>query len=319
MTVLELMVVLAIIAGASLLVRSGFRLITKADLVENSTELSAIMRRASTLAVEHGEMHRVVIDLDTQVYTVEVCQGAVAIQRNEVLRASEEDKAKAREKGKNAFANMPVQATEASDPQDAEKRAMAVAGHHIADRTCVTAADTVTGDAKGREDDERDKDRNITKRGEMRGWTRKLRAEKRDQVQRDLGPAPRRERDQGSGRDLLLSERQLGEIGGRAHRRHRDLQRVGLRAHRSGRAQGRRLEGRQRPHAAQRARRQERETRGRQVRKHHRGFTLIEVMFALALLGLALVVLIKSAAGSVFNAEQAHMMGVVHRPSVVAR
>jgi prepilin-type N-terminal cleavage/methylation domain-containing protein len=42
-----------------------------------------------------------------------------------------------------------------------------------------------------------------------------------------------------------------------------------------------------------------------------RGFTLIEVMFALALLGLALVVLIKSAAGSVFNAEQAHMMGVV--------
>ena len=33
-------------------------------------------------------------------------------------------------------------------------------------------------------------------------------------------------------------------------------------------------------------------------------------MFALALLGLALVVLIKSAASSIFNAEQAHMMGV---------
>jgi general secretion pathway protein I len=41
-----------------------------------------------------------------------------------------------------------------------------------------------------------------------------------------------------------------------------------------------------------------------------RGFTLIEVMFALALMGLGLVVLIKSAAGSVFNAEQAHMLGV---------
>src|SRR5450755_2706676 len=91
MTVLELMVVLAIIAGASVLVRSGFRLVTKADLVENSTELSAVMRRASTLAVEHGEMHRLVIDLDTQIYTVEVCQGAVAIQRNEILRAKEED------------------------------------------------------------------------------------------------------------------------------------------------------------------------------------------------------------------------------------
>lgn len=44
--------------------------------------------------------------------------------------------------------------------------------------------------------------------------------------------------------------------------------------------------------------------------KRQRGFTLIEVMFALALLGLGLVVLIKSAANSVFSAEQAHMLGV---------
>jgi type II secretory pathway pseudopilin PulG len=178
MTVLELMVVLAIIAGASMLVRSGFRLITKADLVENSTELSAVMRRTSTLAVEHGEMHRLVIDLDTQIYTVEVCQGAVAIQRNEILRTNEEDKKRALDKGKNAFSNMPVQATEASDPQDAEKRAMAVAGHHIADRTCMTATDTISGDAKGREDDEHDKDGKVTKHGELRGWVRKLRADK---------------------------------------------------------------------------------------------------------------------------------------------
>lgn len=47
------------------------------------------------------------------------------------------------------------------------------------------------------------------------------------------------------------------------------------------------------------------------MRKHlQRGFTLIEVMIGLALLGLALTVLIKSAAGSIFNARQAQMMGV---------
>jgi len=41
-----------------------------------------------------------------------------------------------------------------------------------------------------------------------------------------------------------------------------------------------------------------------------RGFTLLEVMLALALLGVALTVLIKSAAGSIFGAEESHMMGV---------
>jgi general secretion pathway protein I len=41
-----------------------------------------------------------------------------------------------------------------------------------------------------------------------------------------------------------------------------------------------------------------------------RGFTLLEVMVGLALLGFGLTVLIKSAAGSIFGAQQAHMMGV---------
>lgn len=41
-----------------------------------------------------------------------------------------------------------------------------------------------------------------------------------------------------------------------------------------------------------------------------RGFTLMEVMIGLALLGVALTVLIKSSANSIFNARQAQMMGV---------
>ncbi|HEX7839938.1 MAG TPA: prepilin-type N-terminal cleavage/methylation domain-containing protein, partial [Kofleriaceae bacterium] len=41
------------------------------------------------------------------------------------------------------------------------------------------------------------------------------------------------------------------------------------------------------------------------------GFTLLEVMIALAVLGLGLTVLIKSAAGNIFSSQQAHMMGVV--------
>ena len=47
------------------------------------------------------------------------------------------------------------------------------------------------------------------------------------------------------------------------------------------------------------------------ARGARRGFTLLEVMFGLALLGLGLTVLIKSAASDIFNSQQAHMIGVV--------
>lgn len=42
-----------------------------------------------------------------------------------------------------------------------------------------------------------------------------------------------------------------------------------------------------------------------------RGFTLVEVMLALAILGMALVMLMRSAAGSLFATSQAQMLGIV--------
>src|SRR6185503_10150849 len=101
MTVLELMIVLAIIAAASVLVRSAFRLLTRADLVEGSTELSALFKRASSLAVEMGGMYRVTMDVDKGTFVVEQCKGATAIQLDEKVRPDEEAKKRAIEKGKN--------------------------------------------------------------------------------------------------------------------------------------------------------------------------------------------------------------------------
>ncbi len=160
MTMLEMMIVLAIIAGASLLVRSGFRLITKADLVEDSNELAAVMRRASQLAVEHAELHRVLFDLDKQIYVVEECQGEVAIQRNEVLNPDPEIKKEALERGKQRMLTLPSDALAAGDPEEATRRAGALAGAHIQDRTCTPAKEGITGDASGK------------------GWARVLRADK---------------------------------------------------------------------------------------------------------------------------------------------
>ena len=160
MTVLEIMIVIAIIGGMAFIVRSGFRLITKADLVENSNELSAIMRRTSQLAIEHGEMHRVVIDLDGHYYAVEVCQGHTAIVRNEALRANEEEVKRAKEKGQHRLNELPPDALAAGDPDEATKRATAVAGHHVADRQCAPATEGLTGDTAGK------------------GWQRKLKSDK---------------------------------------------------------------------------------------------------------------------------------------------
>jgi prepilin-type N-terminal cleavage/methylation domain-containing protein len=151
MTVMELMIVLAIIGGAAFLMRTGFRAFTKADLVENSTDLAAVLRRASQLAVEHSQMHRVVLDLDKGAYSVEVCEGAPGIQRNELVRPDEEAKKRALDKGKDKLqGNTDQGALMGGDPDTAARRALAIAGHHVADKTCIPVPDPTSGDVEGK-------------------------------------------------------------------------------------------------------------------------------------------------------------------------
>jgi len=163
LTVLELMVVLAIMGMTVFLMRSGFRAFTKADLVENSTEFASVMRRTGQLAIEKGQLHRVLIDLDKNVYVVEVCEGQTTIQRNELVRPDEEEKKRALDKGKeklqgnDSSGNTPLAG---GDPETAARRAIAIAGHHIADKVCAPVPDPSSGDATGQ------------------GWMRALRSKK---------------------------------------------------------------------------------------------------------------------------------------------
>ncbi len=158
-TILEIMIVLAIVGVSLMLVRSGFRLVTKADLAENATEMVAVLRRTNQLAIETGMMHRVLINFEKSSYSVEACEGATSIARNEAIRVEEDVKKRAVLRMEGRLRGTTVD-TLASDPEDVTRKALALAGHHVADRTCATATSGFVGDSRGR------------------GWERKLRAEK---------------------------------------------------------------------------------------------------------------------------------------------
>ncbi|MBK7537731.1 MAG: type II secretion system protein [Myxococcales bacterium] len=147
-TLLEIMIVLAIIGASLMLVRSGFRLVTKADLAENSVELTALLRRANQMAIEQGEMHRVLIDLDKHAYAIEVCQGQAAIARNEAVAVNEDEKKRALLRMEGQLRGVTTEAL-SSDPEETARKALALAGHHVADRTCGPAAG-ITGDSQGK-------------------------------------------------------------------------------------------------------------------------------------------------------------------------
>jgi type II secretory pathway pseudopilin PulG len=145
MTLLEIMIVIAIIGVGILLMRSGVRGITKADLVEDAEEMAAMLRRASLLAIEKGEQHRVVIDMDKGVYRIDVCQGPATLARNEEVSNDEEKTKRAIDKGTEKLRDLPNDALAVGDPDEAQRRAKAIAGHHIADRTCAPAHEGMSG------------------------------------------------------------------------------------------------------------------------------------------------------------------------------
>lgn len=151
MTILEIMVVLAIIGGALFIVRSGFRLITKADLVDDANELNAILGRTNQLSIEHAQQARVVLDLDTQTYVVEICEGSLQIKRDEEARRKKDDIERDKQKGVSKLQSSQLKGDEFSmDPDDQARRVIALSGEHVEDRKCVPATDNFSGDVTGK-------------------------------------------------------------------------------------------------------------------------------------------------------------------------
>ena len=172
LTILELMIVIAIIGLGLVVMRSGFRNLTNADLGEDATELASFMRRASQLSVERAEQHRVLFDLDKGIYTVEVCRGQTSVQRNGEIRANEDKVKQALERGQEKLRDLPQDALAVGDPDEATKRALAIAGHHVNDRECAPVTIGTSGFAKN---NKRKKEKSEDE--EPNEWIRKLDAD----------------------------------------------------------------------------------------------------------------------------------------------
>ena len=272
--------------------RSGFRLVTNADLVEDSTELTAVLRRASQLAIEHGELHRVVLDLEKQVYWSRSARARSRSRATSCSSRRRRGQERALERGQEQLRALPSGC--AGGRRSRRRRPSAPSRSPATTSPTGRAAgdDSVTGDAKGR------------------AGSRKLRKDKGIKFKEVW--VEHRDDSASKGQVAIYffplgsSEKSVIELTDGSEvftvLVYGLTGRVELQAMAS-------LERRQRAHAENVM--GDRDPSGRTSNEGSRmGFTLLEVMFGLALLGFALTVLIKSAADNIFSAEQAHMMGV---------
>jgi type II secretory pathway pseudopilin PulG len=159
MTVLELMIVIAIIGGLVYIAASGFRLVTKGDLVDDATRIASLMRRSSQLAMTYGKLYRVTLDFEKKTYGVEQCEGPAQVRRvtrdsarrdepfserarNDAIEAAQERLRMAPPGGGPAM----VSAT----PEADMARATALAGQQVGASTCTPAEDP-SADASGKD------------------------------------------------------------------------------------------------------------------------------------------------------------------------
>ena len=138
LTVLELMIVMAIIGAGAALGYSGFRMLTHAALGEDVNTLGAVLRRTQVLAVEAGMPMRVVFDFDAQGYWVEACAGDPTLTRTkEEERADADAQREAVEEAQQRLASMPAGQLQAATPEDTARIATALAGKKVGGRVCT--------------------------------------------------------------------------------------------------------------------------------------------------------------------------------------
>lgn len=90
-TILELLIVMAVITSLSVVMAMGIKRVRKSDLRSDTTKVAQAMRTAYAMATQSGKHHRVVLDLENKTFRVEICEGNVKLHK-ERREEREEDR-----------------------------------------------------------------------------------------------------------------------------------------------------------------------------------------------------------------------------------
>jgi hypothetical protein len=155
LTVFEIVIVIAIIGMLSWLATGALRWLRGANGIDTAVELAAVMRRTGQLAAGSGALHRLVIDLDTQAYRVEVCAGGPAAIAKDPVAALVEQTDEARQRAladaRERLSTLPQGSLPTGgDAERGDEMALALAGQLAARRTCQITGE-LFGDPDGRD------------------------------------------------------------------------------------------------------------------------------------------------------------------------
>lgn len=148
MTMLEIMVVLAIIGGL-LLVMMGSNIIKSqaTRTREGGVEVMATLRAAFNMATMTGQHHRVVFNLEEQVYHIEVCAGQQTLVKGDeedVVDMDDFEEFQERLQ-KPVTSDFNQEIIQANSPEDAAAAAAALEGLRVGTTRCQPATKTVSG------------------------------------------------------------------------------------------------------------------------------------------------------------------------------
>lgn len=174
MTILELLVVIAMVGMLLALSVRGVRWLRSSSLRETATEIAAVLRASYNMATLSAMHHRVVFDLDEQSYRIEACEGEVTLRRLDREEVSDDEEEAERAGAPRlpggglsmpggalpgglsgvmpragAGSDIPSEILSAASLEEATKLATDLAGSSVGGARC-RPADLSTGDSEGR-------------------------------------------------------------------------------------------------------------------------------------------------------------------------